>query len=186
MRSAISISGLLILAWNPISLGAGGASDTNGGSFVGIGALKSRVPADWVEEQPDHARWYKQYRLEPVNDDKTTARLTIGFLSNGKHSSATNWVKRWKGMFLPPERRTMQEAAKVRRLTVNGVDVTYLDVRGDYKGVPGDNTTPQQNFRLLGAYFDTPQGPYQIRLLGPADTVEFYRKGFEDWLTAFK
>jgi hypothetical protein len=28
--------------------------------------------------------------------------------------------------------------------------------------------------------------PRRIRLFGPADTVAFYRKGFEDWVKAFK
>jgi hypothetical protein len=125
-------------------------------------------------------------RLEPVDDDKYYALVTVGFLGKGNRASAAEWVKRWERMFLPPKRKTMQDAAKVRHLTVNDVAATYLDVRGDYKGIPGDDTTPQPNFRLLGVYFDTPQGPYQIRLFGPADTVEFYRKGFEDWVKAFK
>jgi hypothetical protein len=76
--------------------------------------------------------------------------------------------------------------AKVRKLKVRGAAVTYLDVRGDYKGIPGDPATPRENYRLLGVYFATPQGPYLIRLFGPADTVEFYRKGFEDWVKEFK
>ena len=64
--------------------------------------------------------------------------------------------------------------------------MTYVDIHGDYKGIPGDNTTPLPNFALLGIYFDTSKGAYLIRLFGPADTVAFYRQGFEDWLKAFK
>ncbi len=73
-----------------------------------------------------------------------------------------------------------------RKLDVNGFAVTYVDVRGDYKGVPGDLTTPRENYRLLGVYFPTEEGPYLIRLFGPADTVEFYRIGFDHWIKAFK
>jgi hypothetical protein len=156
------------------------------GEVVELGKLKSRVPADWAREKPDEPSGYKQYRLEPVGDDKDHARLTIDFLGKGSGYSAAKQVERWKGMFLPPEGKKRAGVAKVRELKVGGATVTYLDVRGDYKGIPGDPAAPRENYRLLGVYFSTPQGPYRIRVFGPADTVEFYRKGFEEWVKAFK
>jgi hypothetical protein len=158
----------------------------NTGDVVELGGLKSRVPADWVEERPDDAQDYKQYRLEPFGNSVDSARLSVRFLRNGNDGSAADYVRRWKGMFLPPEGRTMQEAAQVRQMTVNGVAVTYVDIRGDYRGIPGDAATPRQNSRLLGAYLDTPNGAYIVRLMGPDDTVRFYREGFENWVKAFK
>jgi hypothetical protein len=181
---------LPILAGSAISLTLQGpglwAKVPDRRDVVELGSLKSRVPADWVEEKPDDAQGYKQYRLEPVDDDEYYAQVTISFLGKRKGGTAAEWVKRWKGMFLPPEGKTIQEAAKVRQLKVKGATATYLDVRGDYKGIPGDDTSPRQNFRLLGVYLDTPKGPYVIRLLGPADTVKFYRDRFEGWVKAFK
>jgi hypothetical protein len=122
--------------------------------------------------------------LGPVGDGVDYTQVSIRFLRKG--GPAAQYVRRWKGMFLPPEGKTMQEAAKVRQLTVNGTAATYLDVRGDYKGIRGDDTTPRADFRLLGVYLDTPNGPFTIRLFGPADTVAFYRKQFEDWVKAFE
>ena len=80
----------------------------------------------------------------------------------------------------------MREAAKVRELTVNGSSATYLDARGDYKGIPGDVATPRQNYRLLGVYLETPKGAYVIRLFGPDQAVRVYRQEFENWVKAFK
>jgi hypothetical protein len=181
---------LPLLASSAISLALQGpavwARISNRGDVVELGGLKARVPADWVEEKPDDARCYKQYRLEPVDDDKDEGRVTVRFLGKAKRSTAAAYVKRWKRMFIPPEGKTMHEAAKVRQLKINGAAATYLDVHGDYKGIPGEDTTPRANFRLLGVYLDTPQGPYTIRLFGSADTVAFYRKQFENWVTAFK
>jgi hypothetical protein len=156
------------------------------GDVVELGKLKSWVPADWAKEKPDGPSGYRQYRLQPVGDDKEDARLTIHFLEEGSDDSAAKQVQRWKEMFLPPEGKKLDDVAKVRELKVRGAVVTYLDVHGDYKGSPGNPATPRQNYRLLGVYFAAPQGPYLIRLFGPADTVEFYRKGFEDWVQAFK
>ena len=180
----------LLAAWSAIGFAPQGpslwAKDPTGGNIIELGGLKSRVPADWAEQVPDDPDGYKQYRLEPVNDDKAYACISIYSLGREKAATAADYVKRWKGMFLPPEGQTMDEAARVRQLTVSGAAVTCLDVHGDYKGLPGNPATPRENYRLLGVYFDTPQGAYMIRLFGPADTVGFYRNEFENWVKAFK
>ena len=142
------------------------------------------MPADWVEVEPDDAQYYKQYRLQPFGDGVDYSRVTVHFLRNG--GTAAEYVRRWKAMFLPPEGKTMQEAVKVRQLTVNGVSATYLDALGDYKGIPGDAATPRENYRLLGVYLKTPKGAYLIRLFGPDQAVRVYRQEFENWVKAFK
>jgi hypothetical protein len=181
---------LPLVVWGAINLAPQGsvlwARDRNGGDVVELGGLKSRAPADWVEERPDNAHGYKQYRLQAVRDDTENVRLTIQSPERGTRDSAEKEVQRWKEMFLPPQGKKMDTVAKVRELKVQGAALIYLDVQGDYKGTPGDRTTQRQNYRLLGVYFVTPQGTHLIRLFGPADTVEFYRQGFEDWLKAFK
>src|SRR5580700_3219876 len=68
-----------ILAWSAISVAIQGqgilAQDR--GAVVELGGLKARMPAGWVEEKPDDAKCYRQYRLEPVDDDKEYAQVTI-------------------------------------------------------------------------------------------------------------
>jgi hypothetical protein len=179
---------LFLLAGSAISVAlpglAAGAQNPNQGDVVELGGLKSPVPADWVEVAPDDAQYYKQYRLGPVGDGVDYTEVSIRFVRNG--GTAADYLRRWKGMFFPPEGQTLQEAARVRQLTVNGFSATYLDARGDYKGIPGDVATPRQNYRLLGVYLETPKGAYVIRLFGPDQAVRIYRQGFENWVKAFK
>ena len=163
-----------------------GATAQDGGDVVGLGGLKSRAPAGWVAVRPDRPQHSRQYRLEPVGDDKEEARLTVEFVGNGKGGTADEYVMRREERFFPPEGRKLEDLAKVRRLRVGGAGVTYLDVRGDFKGAPGDPTTPRQDYRLPGVYFETPKGAFVVCLFGPAKTVEFYRAGFEDWVNGFK
>jgi len=153
---------------------------------VELGGLRSRAPADWVQEQPDDGRSYRQYRLVPVGDSADPAQVSIWFLGNENGGTAADYVRGWKQMFLPPLGKTMREAAQVRRLTLDGALATYVDIRGDYRGIPGDVATPRQDFRLLGVYLDTPKGAYVIRLMGPDETVRFYRQGFDNWVKGFK
>ena len=39
---------------------------------------------------------------------------------------------------------------------------------------------------MLAIYYDGADNPYQIKLTGPAKTVEAYKKGFDDWVKNFK
>jgi hypothetical protein len=39
---------------------------------------------------------------------------------------------------------------------------------------------------MLAVYWDSKGGPYFFRLVGPARTVEHYKKGFDEWLMGFK
>jgi hypothetical protein len=151
-----------------------------------LGGLKSQAPADWKEEQPDDPRYYKQYRLEPIDDDKDPGQVTIAFVNQQNDRAAKILVRRWQEMFLPPEGQTIQQASKLRKLSVHGAEATYLDIRGDLKGIPGDDATPRQDYRLLGVYLNTPKGPCLIRVLGPNRTVEYYRNEFESWVKGFK
>jgi hypothetical protein len=177
---------LLLLASSAITAASAGpgfsAQDQN--RIVEVGGLKSRVPTNWAEVPPDDPHCYKQYRLEPIQDDSAYARVVI--CPVGKKTTAADLVKRWKAMFLPPQDETMDQAAKVGRLTVNGARATYVEIRGDYKGVPGDPVSRRENYGLLAVYLNTPKGPYVIRMLGPATTVKFYRSAFEEWVKGFK
>ena len=38
---------------------------------------------------------------------------------------------------------------------------------------------------MVAIYFEG-NDPYQIRLTGPAATVEHYKKGFDEWVKGFK
>src|SRR5947209_5055330 len=86
------------------------------GEAVELGKLKSRVPADWAKEKPYEPSCYRQYRLEPVGDDKLPTRLTIDPLEKGNAVNAAKQVERWKATFFPPEGKKLDDVAKVREL----------------------------------------------------------------------
>jgi hypothetical protein len=161
------------------------AADQKSETIVKLGDLSSRVPGDWKEEIPYDPRCYKMYRLGPASGDMYEANVSIYSLGKQPDGSAARQVELWKQEFLPPEGTTMASASKVQVFKLHGPRVTYLDVRGDYKGMPGNVATPRENFRLLGVHLDAPRGDYLIILFGPADTVELYRQGFDNFIKAF-
>jgi hypothetical protein len=166
-------------------------NDKSKGTVVTIDGLKSTTPGEWVEEKPTSKMRHKQFRLPAVGDDKDNAELVIYFFGAGSGGSAEDNIKRWKGQFVPPEGKKIDDVAKTKTFKVGDVDVTYLDVTGTYlfKERPFDpdaETTRRPNWRMLGVVFESPNGPYFMKLVGPADTVKHYKEGFDDWLKGFK
>jgi hypothetical protein len=158
---------------------------------VTLGGLKSQAPKDWVEEKPTSRFRVEQFKLPAAPDDKNPADLIITYFgANGAGSNDEN-VKRWKGQFVPPDGKTIDDVTKVEKMKVAGVDVLYVDIYGTYKFKerpfdPNAETMLKPNYRMLNAILESKDGPYYIRLVGPAKVVEHHKKGFDEWLKAFK
>jgi hypothetical protein len=171
---------------------SGQASRAGGdkGAVVEIDGLKSHTPANWVAEKTSSKMRVAQFRVPKVGDDKQDAELII-FFFGGQGGGVEANVKRWKEMFFPPRGKTMEDVARVEKMKVGAVPVTYLDVNGTYKYkkapfVPDSQAELRPDHRMLAVYFDSKNGPYFIRLVGPAATVAQNKKGFDEWLKNFK
>ena len=67
----------------------------------------------------------------------------------------------------------------------------YFDVQGTYLSkfppfAPNAKTITKPDHRMLGIIFESNNGPYFIRVVGPSATVEHHKKGFDEWLKSFK
>jgi len=167
---------------------AGLRAEDNKGTVVDLDGLKSAAPSTWKEEAPSNQMRLAQFKLPQAKDDSYDAELVI-FKNLG--GSVGDNVSRWKGQFTPPEGKTIDDVSKVAQIKIGGRDATQLDVHGSYlyKKRPFDATErgeKRMDYRLLGIQFAGPDNVYHIRLLGPAKTVEQYKKGFDEWLANFK
>jgi hypothetical protein len=161
------------------------------GTVVKLDNLESRTPADWQEEKSTNSMRLKQFRLSPIGNDKDPAEVIIFYFGEGQGGSAQENVKRWKEFFKPPEGKKIEDVANVETMKVGEVPITYLDIHGTYLSRfppfdPKAKITPRPNYRMLGIVFESKKGPYFIRMIGPADTVTHYKKGFDEWLKGFK
>ena len=158
------------------------------GVVVQFDSLKSTTPGSWKEEEPTNKLRYKQFRLPKADDDKADAEVII---FRGLGGSAKENVQRWKGQFVPPEDKKIDDVAKVSELKISGAAATYLDVSGTYlykarPADPNEKAERRPDYRMLAVHFQGPETVYHVRLVGPAKTVEHYKKGFDEWLKAFK
>ena len=161
-----------------------GVAGDKKGTVVEIDGLKSTTPAGWTEEKPSNTLRVKQFRLPKAEGDKADADLGISHVPGG--GSLEDNVKRWKGMFAPPEGKKIDDVFKVDKMKVGDVNIHYVDVHGTYKGSSFEKIEPKPNYRMLMVVFESKNGPYYFRLVGPAKTVEAHKKGFDEWVKGFK
>jgi hypothetical protein len=158
------------------------------GVVVDLDGLKSTTPGEWKEEAPANRMRLMQFRLPKKGDDKEDGELVI-FKGFGGGAKAN--LKRWKEQFLPPKDKKIEDVAKVKELKLGDRPAVYLDIHGTYLSNPQpfnprSKPEPKPNFRMLAIYFDGSENPYQLKLTGPAKTVEAYKNGFDEWVKNFK
>jgi hypothetical protein len=158
------------------------------GTPVTIDGLTSSVPTAWKELPPTQMR-FKQFTVPRVEPDKTDAELVVFFFGPGGGGDVQANLDRWKGMFVPPEGKTIDAVSKTQTFKVSGVEVTTVDVRGTYKYKPAPmapNEELRPGHRMIAVVFASPQGPYFMRFVGPEKTIDKNKKDFDKFLKGFK
>ncbi len=167
---------------------ADGDKDKAKGVVVDLDGLKSAAPGDWKEETPSNRMRFMQFRLPKKDGDKDDAELIV-FKGLGGGSKAN--IERWKGQFVPPKDKKIDDVAKVAEIKLGEQKAVFLDITGTYLSSsqpfnPRAKKEEKPNYRMLAIYFDGPKDVYQIKLTGPNKTVEAYKKGFDEWVKNFK
>ncbi|MFL5243840.1 MAG: hypothetical protein ACJ8FY_17195 [Gemmataceae bacterium] len=188
LRTLVLIGGALLL---PALLLQAADDKKKDGTAVELDGLKSKAPADWKTEPTTNQMRAYQFKLPNAKDEKANAELIIFYFGPGGGGSAEENVKRWKGMMAPPQGKKIDDVAKVDKFKVGDVAVTYLDVEGTYLAKerpfdPNSKVEKKPDYRMLGVVFESPKGPYFMRVTGPAKTVAEQKKAFDGWLKNFK
>lgn len=182
------------------------------GVLVEIDDLRARTPSTWAEVEPVQPPRIRQFVLPGGLEDD--AELSIFHYGRGYGGDIQTNIERWKSSFepapgQPPGQPSGQPSARSAAenpdtaagtsddfITVNtyrtsSVRMTVVDVRGTYlhRDRPLDvRSEPERrrDHRLIGVVFQSRHGPYFLRLVGPARTVDRHEQAFLRWLRAFR
>jgi len=154
---------------------------------VVIDGMRSKTPAGWKEETPSNKMRFAQFSLPKAKGDKEDAELIV-FKGLGGGAAAN--VDRWKKQFKVPEGKTLDDVAKVQQIKFGGEDATQLTIEGTYlynpqPFNPASKPESRPHYKMIAIYFNG-KDVYQIKLTGPAKTVEQHQKEFEEWVKGFK
>lgn len=161
------------------------------GTTVELAGMKSVTPGDWKEEPlPAKSMRMQQFKLPRVEGDPEDAELALFFFRVNAGSVQDNLARQEK-KFEIPQGKKPEDAIKVEKIKLGGMDAVYQDITGTYlkKSAPFDpnaKVTKQANYRQLYVIFEAKDGQYYMTLVGPAKTVEKHKAAFEEWVKNFK
>ena len=137
------------------------------------GELQFKTPDGWASETPSSSMRVSQYQLPAAEGDTEAASLVVYYFGPGQGGPVQANLDRWMGQIQQPNGGSSKDKAKTDALTVNGMNVTLLDVSGIYAGgdMGGASGQAKPNFRMRAGVIETPRGGYFVKLVGPEKTV---------------
>lgn len=148
--------------------GQSGANMASLGSGSGmVAGIKWSIPKRWTEQGQRPMR-VATYAVPASEGDPEGGECAIFYFGNDQGGTVDQNIERWVGQF-----ETSGVPARTSR-TVSGMKVTIVQVAGAYLAPSGpqmQSTGKKENFRLLGAIVEGPQGSVFFKFTGPAKTI---------------
>ncbi len=151
-----------------------------------LGGLGYDAPADWTSKPSPSSMRVAQWEL--LGDD-VPAEVVIFYFGEGGGGGVDANLDRWFGQFEQPDGSTTREKATITERSVNGLELTIVDMRGTFvapvrPGAPQRNNRP--GHRMIAAVVEGGTGPWYIRVLGPVATVTKWEASVEAFLSSLR
>jgi hypothetical protein len=150
-----------------------------------LGVVTLQAEAQWRASTPNSTMRKAQFTLPRAAGDAEDAELVVFYFGAGQGGSVEANLERWYNQFAQPDSSNTADKAQVTRETVEGMNLTMVDVSGTYvapvmPGAPESHNKP--NFRMLAAVLETSEGPYFFKLVGPEQTVAQWAPSFSQFM----
>jgi hypothetical protein len=151
------------------------------------GTLRWSDPAAWRRGNPSSSMRRAQYAVPGADGE---GELTVFWFGAGQGGSVESNLDRWYGQFTQPDGRPSSVVATRERRTSHGLAVTVTRVEGRFAGggmaMPGAApSAPHENYALLAAIVETPNGPWFFKLTGPRATLAAATPAFDEMVASF-
>ena len=156
--------------------------------LVQAAGLTFTAPKAWQPRPASSSMRVAEFVIPRVSGDVEDAEAIIYFFG-GTGGSADANVTRWIGQIQQTDGSSSATKATRKTQTINGLNVTMVDVSGTYVAEVRPGASEHYNkpgFRLRAAVVETPRGPYYIKLTGPAKTVAAADADYKALLASLK
>jgi hypothetical protein len=135
-------------------------------------------PNAWTQVDDQRPMRKATYKVTKVEGDPEDAEMSVTQVGGTVDAN----IKRWEGQF------EGGGPAKLSDKEVAGLKVTIVEISGTFKGggpMMGGDSTPKDNWALLGAIVHTQPAAYFFKMTGPLKTVESARGDFDGLVGSF-
>ncbi len=148
--------------------GQAGANMASLGSGSGmVAGLRWSLPKRWTEQGQRPMR-VATYSIPASEGDTEPGECAVFYFGSNQGGTVEQNIERWVSQF-----ETSGVPSRSDR-TVSGMKVSLVQVAGAYLAPAGpqmQSTGKKENFRLLGAIVEGPEGMVFYKFTGPAKTV---------------
>jgi len=165
-----------------------GTPPAEGEAASSAAGLSWSTPESWQAgaQRPMRAA---TYLIAAAAGDSEGAECAVFYFGTGQGGDVESNVQRWIAQFEQPDGSPSTKAARTGTLQVDSMAVTTVEVRGTYTASMGPmagTTINKENFQLLGAIVEGPEGAVFFKMTGPAHTVDGARGGFDAMLKSVR
>jgi len=149
------------------------------------GQLTFTAPPSWQSRPAASSMRVAEFVIPRAAGDPEDAELIVYYFGAQGGGGAQANIDRWIGQMQRPGGGSAKDDAKTGNRTVNGLNVSSVDISGTYVAEVRPGASEHFNkpdFRLLAAVVDTPRGPYYVKMTGPSRTVAAARPAYEAFL----
>ncbi len=114
------------------------------------------------------------YTISAAGGDSEGGECVVYYFGPGQGGGVEANVKRWVGQFQAPDGGPADPLAKRSHRTVNGIEVTLLDLTGTYLFKPfpmAPKATEKPGYRMLAAIVAGKDAPVFFKLTAPEKTA---------------
>jgi hypothetical protein len=152
-------------------------------------ALKWDVPPGWVSKPPASSMRVAEFTLPKAAGDAEDGQLGV-FFFGGQGGGVQANLDRWISQMTQPDGKASKDFAKTTTMkTKSGLAVTLVDLTGTYVAEVSPGSAERFNkpgFRLRAAVIETAEGPYFVKLTGPAKTIAQWDTAFSAFLNSIR
>jgi hypothetical protein len=137
--------------------------------------IRWSVPQRWTEQPPRTMR-VATYAIPAAKGDEEAGECAVFYFGKEQGGGINENISRWISQFDKGNTHSMSSKQ------INGFSVTLVQIAGTYLAPGGPMMQSQgnkENFRLLGAIVEAPEGLVFFKLTGPAKTVAAAETEFE-------
>lgn len=145
------------------------------GGTVQFGAIALTAPDSWPRKAPQSSFTVAEFVLPGAQGAETDGRLTLSVAGG----SIENNVERWKGQFGGADVKAKQET-----LTTNGIQITMVDLSGDFNDQRGPYApaTKRRDYRMIAAIIPVGGELHFVKGVGPLPTLQAHAERIKEFI----
>jgi hypothetical protein len=148
------------------------------------GQLTFKAPDMWQPRPAASTMRVAEFILPKVDGDPEDGDVVVYYFG-GQGGDVNANIDRWLGQMQQPDGTATAAVAKRATRTVNGIELSLLEVTGTYVAELRPGAIEHFNkpgFRMRTVVVPTARGPYFIKMLGPDKTIQKWSASFDEFL----